>query len=212
MKVRELGISGAVELTPVIHRDDRGTFHEWVRVDLFEEALGLPFRLAQANSSVSAAGAIRGIHFTELPPSQAKYVTCVRGSILDFVVDIRLGSPTFGQWEAVPLDDLDCKVVYISEGLGHAFIALQDDTVVNYLVTTPYSPGRDHGIDPFDETIGIEWPTQDTHGRPLEHLLSPKDSKAPSLDELTRTGLLPSMEQVHAFTEGLKAGWHPVRR
>lgn len=212
MKVRELGISGAIELTPVIHRDDRGTFHEWVRVDLFEEALGIPFRLAQANSSVSAAGAIRGIHFTEHPPSQAKYVTCVRGSILDFVVDIRLGSPTFGQWEAIPLDDVDCKVVYVSEGLGHAFISLQDDTVVNYLVTTPYSPGRDHGINPFDETIAIPWPTQDAHGHPFTHRLSPKDADAPNLEEVSGQGLLPSLDQVHAFTEGLKAGWRPVRR
>lgn len=212
MQVRELGIAGAVELTPVIHRDERGTFHEWVRVDLFEEAVGQPFRLAQANSSVSAAGAIRGIHFSELPPSQAKYVTCVRGAILDFVVDIRVGSPTFGQWESIELDDVGCKVVYVSEGLGHAFIALEENTVVNYLCSTPYSPGREHGIDPFDQALGLTWPTTGRDGRPLEHRLSEKDAKAPTLEEVSRSGVLPTMDQVHAFTEGLKAGWHPVRR
>jgi dTDP-4-dehydrorhamnose 3,5-epimerase len=212
MQVRELSIGGAYELTPVIHRDERGTFHEFVRVDLFEEALGIPFRLAQANSSMSAAGAIRGIHFSEVPPSQSKYVTVVRGAVLDVVVDIRVGSPTFGRWEQVALDDVDCKVIYLSEGLGHAFIALEDDTVVNYLCSTPYTPDREHAINVFDPDLGITWPTEGRDGRPLEHRLSPKDTTAPVLSDIRDKGVLPTMEQVHAFTEGLKAGWHPVRR
>ena len=156
--VRALSVPGALEVTPVQHGDDRGVFLEWFREDAFVEATGHALHLAQANCSVSQAGILRGIHFAELPPSQAKYVTCVHGAVLDVVVDIRVGSPTFGQWDSVLLDDVDRRAVYLSEGLGHAFMALEDDTVVNYLCSAPYAPGREHGIHPLDPEIGIAWP------------------------------------------------------
>ena len=120
--------------------------------------------LAQANCSVSAAGVLRGIHFSDVPPGQAKYVTCVRGAALDVVVDIRVGSPTFGQWDSVLLDDVDRRQIYLAEGLGHAFMSLADDTTVVYLCSTGYAPGREHGVHPLDPAIGIEWPTTGRDG------------------------------------------------
>jgi dTDP-4-dehydrorhamnose 3,5-epimerase len=127
MGVRELAVSGAWEITPRLHADTRGTFFEWFTEGGFAEMAGHAFDLRQANCSVSASGVLRGLHFAQLPPSQAKYVTCVRGAVFDVVVDIRLGSPTYGRWDSVLLDDIDRRSVYISEGLAHGFLALQDD-------------------------------------------------------------------------------------
>lgn len=203
MQVTPLSIEGSFVFTPVIHRDERGSFLEWFRADLFEEAVGHPFTLAQANSSVSAQGTIRGIHFAELPPSQAKYVTCTSGAVLDVVVDIRLGSPTFGAWEAVELDAESRRVVYLSEGLGHAFLALEHGSVVNYLCSAPYSPGREHGIDPFDTDVAIDWPTS-RDGRPFRHRLSPKDESAQTLSEARHAGLLPTFEAARQFHAALR--------
>jgi dTDP-4-dehydrorhamnose 3,5-epimerase len=204
MEIRELTIPGAFELTPRIHGDPRGAFLEWFRADVFEEMTGQRFSLAQANCSVSAVGTLRGVHFAQLPPSQAKYVTCVHGAILDVVVDIRVGSPTFGQWDSVVLDDSSHQAVYLSEGLGHAFLALEDNTVVNYLCSAPYAPGREHGINPLDPALDIAWPKQDRDGRRLELLLSEKDAKAPSLVEAERAGLLPDYQDVQAFLSELR--------
>jgi dTDP-4-dehydrorhamnose 3,5-epimerase len=196
-------IEGAFVFTPSVHGDDRGSFHEWFKADLFKDAVGHTFDLAQANCSVSASGTIRGIHFAELPPSQAKYVSCVHGAILDVVVDIRLDSPTFGQWEAVRLDESHPKVVYLAEGLGHAFIALTDQTVVNYLCSAPYAPTREHGINPFDGELAIDWPTRDAAGREMQYQVSPKDDAAPTLAEVRASGLLPTMDEWHAFRKTL---------
>ena len=199
MDVRELTVPGAWELTPQQHADDRGVFLEWFRSDEFEAMTGHRFELAQANCSVSAVGTLRGIHFAELPPSQAKYVTCLSGAVLDVAVDIRVGSPTFGQWDAVELDDVDRRAVYLSEGLGHAFLALADHSVVSYLCSAPYAPGREHAVNPFDEEIGVAWPQFDRGGAPLTPVLSPKDAAAPSLAEVRERGLLASYDEVQRF-------------
>ena len=204
MLIEETKIPGAFSVTPQQHRDDRGVFLEWFRSDRFVETTGHRFTIAQANCSVSSAGTIRGIHFAQLPPSQAKYVTCPSGAILDVVVDIRLGSPTFGQWDAVQLDDQDRKVLYLPEGVGHAFIALQDGTVVNYLCSAPYAPGREHGVHPLDPAIGIDWPTAGPDGTPLTHSLSPKDDQAPPLADLVDSGLLPTYEEAQEFVRSLR--------
>lgn len=203
MKIRELSIPGAFELTPRVHGDARGAFLEWFREDRFVEMSGHRFNLAQANCSVSAAGTVRGIHFAELPPSQAKYVMCAHGAILDVVVDIRIGSDTFGQWDSVLLDDDNRKALYLSEGLGHAFIALEDHTVVNYLCSAPYAPGREHGINPMDAAIGINWPNEKRDGGQLELILSEKDSAAPTLHEAEAAGQLPRYDDVRRFIAGL---------
>ena len=192
MGVRELTIAGAWEVPSTIHRDDRGAFLESYRADSLSEAIGHRFDLAQMNVSISRRGVVRGIHYADVPPSQAKYVQCLRGAIIDFVVDIRVGSPTFGQWEGVRLDDVTRSALYISEGLGHAFVALEDDTTVGYLVSEPYNASREHGISPLDPQVGLEFPL------PRDELvLSDKDRDAPSLAEALAGGTLPS--HVHAL-------------
>ncbi len=204
MEIRELKVGDAYEVTPKILGDSRGAFLEWFRADRLQEATGRRLDLLQANASISLAGAIRGIHFADVPPSQAKYVSCPRGALLDVVVDIRVGSPTFGAWDAVLLDDVDRRGVFVSEGLGHGFMALEDDTMISYLCTAPYTPAREHGVHPLDPAIGIEWPTTGRDGKPLEPLLSAKDTEAPSLADAEQQGLLPSYDAVQSFLASLR--------
>jgi dTDP-4-dehydrorhamnose 3,5-epimerase len=188
-----LSVPDAYEITPVQRRDDRGVFLEWYRFDLLEEVVGHPLLLRQANTSVSKRGTVRGIHFADLPPGQAKYVTATRGAVLDFVVDIRVGSPTFGAWDTVRLDEVDRRAIYLGEGLGHAFVALTDDATVSYLVTDTYNASREHGINPLDPEVAIELPAEAG-----ELLLSPKDTEAPSLAEAAAAGLLPTWDETRA--------------
>ncbi|MCL7377338.1 dTDP-4-dehydrorhamnose 3,5-epimerase [Streptomyces sp. 35G-GA-8] len=197
--MRQLSVEGAWVHEPKIFPDSRGSFHEWFKASDFTEAAGHPLRLAQANCSVSSRGTLRGIHFADVPPSQAKYVKCVRGAVLDVIVDIRVGSPTYRQWEAVRLDDVDHHAVYLAEGLGHAFMALTDDATVVYLCSEGYAPGREHGINPLDPALGIEWP------QGITPLLSDKDAAAPTLAEAEAQGLLPSYEDCKAYYSELAA-------
>jgi dTDP-4-dehydrorhamnose 3,5-epimerase len=199
VKFRELSITGAYEVTPQVRGDDRGSFHEWYRHDFHAQAVGHPLTLMQANISVSGAGVLRGVHFADVPPGQAKYVTCVRGALVDVVVDIRVGSPTFGRWEMVRLDDIDRRSVYIAEGLGHAFCALSDDTTVVYMCSAAYNPAGEHTIDPLDPVLGIDWPVSSP-------ILSPRDAEAPSLQEARERGLLPSYEVCRQYTRKLTEG------
>jgi dTDP-4-dehydrorhamnose 3,5-epimerase len=155
----------------------------------------------QANCSVSAAGVLRGLHFAQLPPSQAKYVTCVSGSVFDVVVDIRLGSPTFGRWDAVVLDDTNRRTIYISEGLAHGFLALQDNSTVMYLCSAEYNPQREHTICATDPALEIDWPLVDGAAPSL----SDRDAAAPSLDEVRKSGLLPAWEETQRFIARLSS-------
>ncbi|WP_250034308.1 dTDP-4-dehydrorhamnose 3,5-epimerase family protein [Paractinoplanes maris] len=197
MKVRPLTIEGAYEITPAQHGDSRGVFLEWYRFDALAAAVGHPLDLAQANLSTSARDVVRGIHFADVPPGQAKYVTCVTGAVLDVVVDLRVGSPTFGAWESVRLDDEERRAVYLAEGLGHAFCSLTDGATVAYLCSSTYRPGHEHGIDPLDPELGIVWPA-------AVPLLSTKDSAAPSLAQARATGLLPSHEECSRYVKSLR--------
>lgn len=194
MQIRELKIPDSYEVTPKQFGDDRGVFLEWYRFDKLAEAVGHPIDLRQANTSVSRRGVVRGIHFADVPRGQAKYVTATHGAVLDYVVDIRVGSPTFGQWDSVLLDDVDRRAIYLAEGLGHAFVALTDDATVSYLVTDTFNAGREHGIDPLDPEIGLVFPPE--AGEPL---LSPKDTDAPGLTEAAAAGLLPTWDDMRAF-------------
>ena len=198
MEVRPLSIADAYEITPRQFPDDRGVFLESFRGDLLAEHLGHRPNVVQTNVSVSSRGTVRGIHFADVPPSQAKYITALSGSLVDFVVDIRVGSPTFGQWEAVLLDTRDRRAVYLPEGMGHAFAALEDDTTAMYLVTAPYNPGREHGIHPLDPQVGLELP----EGMQAP-LLSAKDAGAPTLAEAAEQGLLPSYAACREFYASL---------
>jgi dTDP-4-dehydrorhamnose 3,5-epimerase len=199
VEIQPLSVANAFVVTPQRHQDNRGIFLEWYRADVLQQAVGHPLNLVQANSSVSRKGVVRGIHFAQLYPGQAKYVTCPFGAVLDFVVDLRVGSPTFGEWDSVLLDDVDRRAVYIAEGLGHGFVALSDNAVVNYLVSDVFRPDREHGITPLDPSIGLEFPNDIG-----ELSMSEKDTAAPTLDELQASGLLPTWDATQAFYETLR--------
>ena len=199
MKIRQLSIEGSWEITPQQHGDPRGMFMEYYRFDLLAEVVGHPLRLAQANLSVSARGVVRGLHFADVPPGQAKYVTCVRGAVLDVIVDLRVGSPTFGRWEGIQLDEVDRRAVYLSEGIGHGFCALSDDATLSYFCSETFNPSGEHSVHPLDPDLGIDWPAETPH-------LSARDEAAPSLAEAVSTGLLPDYRAVQAFTESLRTG------
>lgn len=199
MQIRELSVPGAYEVTPRQHGDERGVFLEWYRADRLAAAVGHPLLLAQGNTSVSARGVLRGVHFADVPPGQAKYVTCTGGAGLDVVVDIRVGSATFGRWDAVRLDTLDRRAVYVGEGLGHAFLALEDGTAISYLLSEGYAPQREHGVHPLDPALGLPWPDD------VEPILSVKDEKAPSLAAAQAAGLLPSYDECQAYSAELRS-------
>jgi len=200
VQIRELKIPDSYEVTPKQFGDDRGVFLEWYRFDRLAEAVGHSVDLRQANTSVSKRGVVRGIHFADVPRGQAKYVTATHGAVLDYVIDIRVGSPTFGQWDSVLLDGVDRRAIYLAEGLGHAFVALTDDATVSYLVTDTFDAQREHGIDPLDPEIGLVFPPE--AGEPL---LSPKDTDAPGLSEAAAAGLLPTWDDMRAYYASLDA-------
>jgi dTDP-4-dehydrorhamnose 3,5-epimerase len=200
MKVRELKIPGAWEITPAVHGDSRGLFFEWLTDREFSAVTGHRLDVRQANCSVSSAGVLRGLHFAQLPPSQAKYVTCVSGSVFDVVVDIRLGSPTFGQWDSVLLDDKDRRTIYISEGLGHGFLALQDNSTIMYLCSAEYNPQREHTIRATDPALAVDWPLVDGAAPSL----SDRDAAAPSFEEVRASGLLPTWEETQRFVSDMR--------
>ncbi|MFJ2866307.1 dTDP-4-dehydrorhamnose 3,5-epimerase family protein [Kitasatospora sp. NPDC087314] len=196
MKFRELSIEGAWEVTPQQHGDPRGLFMEWYRFDRLSEVVGHPLRMAQGNLSVSAKDVVRGIHFADVPPGQAKYVSCVRGAVLDVIVDLRVGSPTFGRSEFVRLDEADRRSVYISEGLGHGFCALTDDATLSYVCSETYNPTGEHAVHPLDPDLAIDWPAEVPQ-------LSARDAAAPTLAQALETGLLPDYEECLRFRRSL---------
>jgi len=192
-------IEGIWLFSPVLRPDDRGVFLESFKDSVLTEAVGHRFDLKQMNISVSKQGTVRGIHFADVPPGQAKYVQCFAGRILDIVVDIRVGSPTFGQWEAVELDSETRQGLYIAEGLGHAFCALSETVTVGYLCSEPYAPTREHGIHPLDADLALPWPDGS------DSVISPKDAAAPTLTEAVETGLLPDWQMCQEFYAKLDA-------
>lgn len=199
MEFRRLRVPDAFEFSPRAFPDDRGLFVAPFQEDVFRAAAGHSLRLGQSNHSVSRRGAIRGVHFADTPPGQAKYVYCAHGSLLDVVVDVRVGSPTFGEWDAVRLEPGKYNAVYLAEGLGHGFIALEDDTVMSYLCSEPYNPAGEHGITPLDPDLGLPWPTD------LEPILSAKDRTAPTLAEAREQGLLPAYQDCVAYYDKLRS-------
>ncbi|QDQ96467.1 dTDP-4-dehydrorhamnose 3,5-epimerase family protein [Tomitella fengzijianii] len=198
-----LDVPGAWSFTPRQHHDERGMFLEAFTADALREATGRTLTLEQANCSVSRAGVLRGIHFSDVPPGQAKYISCVRGAVLDVVVDVRTGSPTFGVADAVRLDDVDRRAVFVSEGLGHGFVALTDDATVMYQCSTGYAPGREHGVHPL--SVGVDWgvdpaalvlSAKDLVLSAKDLVLSAKDAAAPTLSEAAEQGILPRYDAV----------------
>jgi dTDP-4-dehydrorhamnose 3,5-epimerase len=186
VNIQELAIKGAFVAESRLFTDERGFFREWFKSEEIKNATGRAFGIEQANISLSSKGTLRGIHYSIAPRGQAKWITCVSGSIKDVIVDIRPDSKSFGKWIEVELRGDSGLAVFISEGLGHGFIALEDKTAVAYLVSTPFSPTDEFEINPLDERIGIKW------GVDLSSLkISDKDKNAPTLAERLAEGKLP---------------------
>lgn len=186
MKLSSLGIEGVWLAESPVWSDDRGFFREWFKSEDVKAATGQDFGIEQANISFSSAGTLRGIHYSIAPRGQAKWITCVSGSIQDVIVDIRPDSTTFGKWIDIVLKGDSGNAVLISEGLGHGFLALEDNTAVAYLVSTPFSSTDEFEINPLDENIGIKWRMN------VEKLLmSKKDFTAPLLENMLKQGALP---------------------
>jgi dTDP-4-dehydrorhamnose 3,5-epimerase len=199
MDIRAMAIEGALEITPRQFPDDRGLFLESFRADHLAAALGHRMEVRQTNVSVSARGVLRGIHYADVPPSQAKYVTALSGAFLDFVVDLRVGSPTFGRWDSALLDTTDRKAIYLAEGLGHALFALENDSTAMYLCSAPFAPTSEHGIHPLDPDVALALPSG------CRALLSPKDAAAPTLAQARDRGLLPQYAECARLYEALAA-------
>lgn len=195
MDIEPLDIPGAFVVTPRQFPDGRGVFMEGFRGDKLAEHIGHRLDVIQTNISVSCKGAVRGVHYADVPPSQAKYVTAVSGSFVDYVVDIRVGSPTFGTWCSVDLDTETRRAVYLSEGLGHCLVSREDNSTAIYLCSTSYNPDGEHGINPLDAELALTFPEG------IEPVLSPKDTAAPTLAEARKQGLLPSYDDFLAFAK-----------
>ncbi|WP_153502786.1 dTDP-4-dehydrorhamnose 3,5-epimerase family protein [Cumulibacter manganitolerans] len=200
MDVRDLKFPGILEFTPKVFPDDRGIFLECFRAEPLEEKLGHRLDLVQANHSVSKKGTVRGVHYALVPPGQAKYVYCPAGSFLDIVVDIRDGSPTFGEVDVVKLDAKDHRAIYVSEGIGHTVVALEDNSSLIYLCSAGYNPTLEKGLNPLDPELGLPIPND------IELLLSPKDTAAPTLTEAKEQGLLPSYDDCEKWYAALRDG------
>ncbi len=201
MQFRELAVPGVVEFTPKIFPDARGQFVAPFQEPAFIDATGHRLHLAQSNHSVSRRGVIRGVHFSDVPPGQAKYVHCSQGALLDVAIDVRVGSPTFGRWAAVRLDTETYRAVYLAEGVGHAFIALADGTVMTYLCSTGYDPAAEHTVHPLDPALQLPWPTD------MKVELSDKDRAAPTLAE---AAILPRWDDCQTRYAELRAALPPA--
>jgi len=183
MKVTPLGIEGAWLIEAPTYLDDRGLFREWFASDLNEKS-GLPFfEVRQANTSISAEGVIRGIHYSNDLDGQSKIVTCTSGSGIDVIVDLRANSRTFGKSVTLQLSSESGLSVYISCGLGHGFQSLEEKTALTYLLNKKYDPKTEFAINPLDADLAIEW-------RDIPNTISDKDRSAPGFLSISRSKLL----------------------
>jgi len=178
MNFTRTDIPDVVIIEPKVHGDDRGYFVETFRADKLEEFLGYKINFCQDNESKSSRGVLRGLHYQLAPDAQTKLVRVIQGSVLDVAVDIRKGSPTFGQHVAVELSSENKRQLLVPRGFAHGFVVLEDDTVFAYKVDSYYSPENDRGIAFDDSALKIDW--QVPH---KELNLSAKDTKQPKLDE-----------------------------
>ena len=189
MKLTPLGIDGVWLAESPVWSDDRGFFREWFKSEDVLATTGINFSIQQANISQSQRGVIRGIHYSLAPQGQAKWVTCVQGSILDVVVDIRPKSPTYKKYIVVDLQGNEGRALLIGQGLGHGFLALEDNTSISYLLSSPYSPDVEFEIQPTDPELNIDWHLQLIGG--VGVVISDKDAQAPTLAERFAEGKLP---------------------
>jgi dTDP-4-dehydrorhamnose 3,5-epimerase len=175
MTFTPLKIEGVWLHTPKVWPDDRGTFHEVFKLSLISEQLGREFPVKQVNQSTSSAGVIRGIHWTDSPEGQAKYVSCPKGALWDVVVDLRPRSHTYGQWESRVLSEENGQSLLISEGIGHAFLSLENGTIASYLCTSEFNPSADKTINPLDSILEISFLKTAGEFGVKDLIMSPKD-------------------------------------
>ena len=190
MELTPLGIEGAWLAESPVWSDDRGFFREWFKREEILSKTGIDFSAQQANISVSNKGVIRGLHYSLAPQGQAKWVTCVRGSIIDVIVDIRPNSPTFKKIAYVSLNEEDGKSILIGSGLGHGFIAVVETNVISYLLSSPYSPELEHAINLMDPDLKINWHSELIMGTDL--IMSERDLLSPTLQEQKTRNYLPT--------------------
>ncbi len=196
MRSRPLAVSGAFAFTPDVFPDERGSFVSPMQQQALLDTIGqASFPAAQANVSRSRRGVVRGIHFTRTPPGCAKYVYCAQGQALDMVVDLRVGSPTFGRWDSVLLDPEAARAVYFPIGVGHAFVALTDPTVMSYILTSAYDPDNELAVSVADPVLALPIPPD------IEPIMSARDSAAMTLAEAEAAGLLPDYATCRTLAE-----------
>ncbi|WP_030720964.1 MULTISPECIES: dTDP-4-dehydrorhamnose 3,5-epimerase family protein [Streptomyces] len=190
MEAKELGVVGAHVFTPQVFADSRGAFVSPFQEEAFVRQTGHRlFPVEQISHSRSRRGVVRGVHFTRTPPGMAKYVYCPRGRALDIIVDLRRGSPTFGRHATVVLDPVDFRAVYFPVGLGHAFVALEDDTVMAYTLSLAYAPENELALSVYDPDLALSLPED------IEPVVSERDRVAQSLEQALESGVLPDYEQ-----------------
>ncbi|MEU5039015.1 dTDP-4-dehydrorhamnose 3,5-epimerase family protein [Streptomyces rubiginosohelvolus] len=190
MEAKELGVVGAHVFTPQVFADSRGAFVSPFQEEAFVRQTGHRlFPVEQISHSRSRRGVVRGVHFTRTPPGMAKYVYCPRGRALDIIVDLRRGSPTFGRHATVVLDPVDFRAVYFPVGLGHAFVALEDDTVMAYTLSLAYAPENELALSVYDPDLALPLPED------IEPVVSERDRVAQSLEQALESGVLPEYEQ-----------------
>jgi dTDP-4-dehydrorhamnose 3,5-epimerase len=193
MTFQETNIAGAWLYQPKRFADERGYFQETFKHSALLEATGFDFQVKQVNQSKSSAGVVRGVHWADVPPGQAKYVTVPVGEIWDLVIDLRTDSPTFGTWQGFHLSAENGHSLIIGNGLGHAFLSLKDDTIVSYLCSEEFNPTREHAISPLDEDLAITFESKAGEYSIEKLSFSEKDSQAPSLKHYLENGLLPKV-------------------
>ena len=176
MEIIKTSIDSVLIIEPRIFRDERGYFFESFSQREFDEKLGQHIEFVQDNESMSSYGVMRGLHFQRPPFTQAKLVRCVRGAVLDVAVDIRRGSPTYGQHVAVELTEENHRQFFIPQGFAHGFAVLSDTAVFQYKCDNFYHPEADGGISILDGSLGIDWRIPTDHA-----ILSEKDTKHPLL-------------------------------
>ena len=184
MTVTKLEIEGLFTFEPRVFNDDRGAFFESFNDRTFREATGFTGQFVQDNHSISRKGVVRGLHYQLTPHAQGKLVRVVSGAAFDVAVDIRRGSPTFGQWVGVQLSAQNHRQLWIPEGFAHGFVALEDDTHFLYKTTDFYAKDCEGAIRWDDAQIDIEWPGLDG----MAPLVAPKDAAAGTLAEALAAG------------------------
>lgn len=206
MRVNHLNIPGSCLFEAPTFPDERGFFSAPFHGPTFCKELGFSFEVCQTNLSPTKRGALRGLHFADVPPGQAKYVYAAHGRILDVIVDIREGSPTFLNHYAIELSPASGRGLFIPVGVGHLAIGLTEDSVLSYLCSAAYNPPAEHGINPLDPALNLplsDWCAEFDLGSLDELIISEKDRTAPNLASLAEENALPRYDECVAFEQSL---------